>query len=51
MLKQDFALRGELDALGAADKKGLVQLFFQNLDGLADSGLGDKKLFGCFRKA
>jgi len=36
--------------LGASDEKGLVQLFFQDFNGLAYSRLGNKKLFGSFRE-
>ena len=46
MPQENLSLRGELYFLCAPDKKRLIQLFFQNLDGLADSGLGNKQVFG-----
>jgi len=51
MFQKDFPFGGKLYFFGAADKKSLVQLFFQNFDRLADCRLGDKELLGCFLKA
>lgn len=51
VFQENFSFGGELDTFGAADEEGLVQLFFQYFDGLADGGLGDEELFGCFGKA
>ena len=42
MAQKNLTLRRQPDPLGAADKKGLVQLFFQNLNRLTDSRLGNK---------
>ncbi len=51
MAQEDLPLRRELHLFRAADKERLIQLLLQDLDGLADCGLGDEELLGGFREA
>ena len=50
MAQQRVTLRSELHPLRTADKQIDAELLLQNLDRLADRGLGDIELLGCLGK-